>query len=86
MKNDSNKIITMKTNVLTMLKECARGHIEITQSAKSFHIYITNNDFCFRSFFSYVISTEELADYTSYQLTNKILAKYKQFLMEKAFY
>lgn len=75
-----------KFDILKELKQCVKGHIEVTESESAYHFYISINDYCCKIFFNYTLVKDELNLQSAFGITNKILNNYKHWLLEKNFY
>lgn len=75
-----------KEQIIKYLSECVKGHIEVTETPQQYHIYITNNDYCCKVFFSYVLQKNDSLLYTIHGKINNILIAYRDWISEKLFY
>ena len=75
-----------KAQIIKYLSECVKGHIEVTETPQQYHIYITNNDYCCKVFFSYILQKNDTPPYTLYGRINNILFSYREWVSEKLFY
>lgn len=75
-----------KAQIIKYLSECVKGHIEVTETPQQFHIYITNNDYCCKVFFNYILQKNDTQPYTIYDKINNVLIAYRDWISEKLFY
>lgn len=75
-----------KKQIIKYVSECVKGHIEVTETPKQFTIYITNNDYCCKVFYSYSLLKNDTLPHTIYGKLNNFLIAYKDWISEKLFY
>lgn len=86
LENRTRRYDISKLELRKILEDCVKGHIEVTESDTAFHIYITNNDYCCKVYYSYLLTKDELNLQTAYSLVNKVLNNYKTWINEKLFH